>query len=128
MNRRQINTTKTGELSLIKRVPKPPDGMKGVALDWWNKKCADLIKEGYLTSLVLESLESYCNVLADMAYIREKINKLTPSDNFFRWQKAYNEANKLQITMAREFGFTSTSANKVERPKEKKKKDWLDLI
>lgn len=121
MNRRTINRAKAGQNTLLKRTPKPPEGMKGIALEWWEKKCADLIKEGYLSSLILESLEAYCNVLADMARCREEMNKAWGTDRFFRYQKAYNEANKLQISMAREFGFTSTSANKVEVTKPRKK-------
>ena len=115
---------KTGANTLLKRAPKPPEGMKGVALEWWYKKCSDLIKEGYLSSLILESLEAYYNVLADMARSRDEMNKAWGTDKFFRYQKAYNEANKLQITMAREFGFTSTSAAKVERKKTNTKKGF----
>lgn len=55
----------SNETITLKRIPEPPKTMNEVAKGFWKKKCADLKAMGRLTSNILESLEAYCNHLAD---------------------------------------------------------------
>lgn len=115
-------TTSTNiQATLLERVPPAPNGMNEVAAKYWKKKCQDLKDSGRLTSIILESLAAYCNVLSDMDKARGYMDKAWGEEVFFRYQKAYNEANKLQISIARELGFTLASHKKTDVPKARKK-------
>lgn len=105
----------------LNRIPEPPQGMSDAAAGYWKKKCQDLKDMGKLSNNVLESLEAYCNHLADMQKAREWMDKAWGQDVFVKYQKVYIEANKQQIALAREFGFTPVSAKKFPKGKEKKK-------
>lgn len=105
----------------LTKIPEAPEEMNEVAAGYWKKKCQDLKDMGKLSSNILESLEAYCNHLADMRKAREMMDNAWGQDVFFRYQKAYIEANKQQIALAREFGFTPISAKKFPKGKEKKK-------
>lgn len=126
MKRRGKLTLADEGMIVLRRIPSPPTGLDAVGKEVWGRKCADLKNERRLTSSILETLEAYCNVLSDMARIREVMSKSFGDDRFFRYQRAYNEANKLQILIARELGFTSASVVKVERGPKPQKKRFLD--
>lgn len=110
----------------LTRIPDTPKGMNIIAAEFWKKKCADLKAMGKLSSNILESLEAYCNHLADMQKAREWMDKSWGQDMFFRYQKAYIEANKQQIALAREFGFTPLSDGKMPKTNTKKKRSALE--
>jgi phage terminase small subunit len=104
----------------LKTIPAAPGTLNQVAADFWKKKCHDLKDMGKLSTCVLESLEAYCNHLADMQKAREMMSNAWGEEVFFRYQKAYIEANKQQIALAREFGFTPVSSKKFPQGKKKK--------
>lgn len=113
--------------TLLERIPSPPKGMNPVAATFWTKKCRDLKDSGRLTSIILESLAAYCNVLSDMQKAREMMDGAWGTDLFLRYQKAYNEANKLQIVIARELGFTLASHQKTGVPRRASGRTGFDL-
>jgi phage terminase small subunit len=82
---------------------------------------------GKMTSSVLESLQAYCNHLADMQRAREKMDESWGMDIFQKYQKIYIEANKQQIVLAKEFGFTPLSGLKVPIEKEESEPAFGDL-
>lgn len=101
--------------------------MSEIAAGYWQKKCQDLLDMGTLTNSCLESLEAYCNHLADMKKARELMNNCWGTDIFLKYQKAYIDANKQQIALAREFGFTPIAIEKLPKTKPKKKGITDDL-
>lgn len=110
----------------LKRCPEPPNGMNEVAAEFWRKKCKDLKAMGKLTTACLESLEAYCNHLSDMQKAREKMDNAWGDQLFFKYQKAYIDANKQQIAIAREFGFTPLALEKA--PPIKNEEDPLEAL
>lgn len=102
---------------LLERIPVPPDGMNPIAAKFWKKKAQDLKESGRLSSGVLETLATFCNLLSDMQRAREMMDVAWGKDVFYRYQKAYNDSAKIQLSYARELGFvpsknTATTTNK----------------
>jgi phage terminase small subunit len=97
----------------LKRVPEAPKGMNDVASAYWTKKCKDLKLMGRLTSACLENLQAYCNHLSDMQRAREMMDNAWSQPMFFKYQKAFIDANKQQLQLAKEFGFTPLSFDKL---------------
>jgi phage terminase small subunit len=77
---------------------------------------------GRLNSSSLENLAAYCNYLSDMDKAREMMDGAWGTDVFLKYQKAYIEANKQQLQLAKEFGFTPVSMEKLPAVK----KDEVD--
>lgn len=123
------NGTRNGiEALTFERVPPPPSWMKPVAAEYWKKKGADLKALGRLNSSLLETLATYCNLLADMQRTREAMDNAWGSELFFKYQKAFNDASKLQLSFARELGFTPQSAKTLPEPKKKEEPSEFDLL
>jgi phage terminase small subunit len=111
----------------LKRIPEAPKEMNDVAAQYWRKKCQDLKLLGKLNTTILESLQAYCNHLSDMARARQMMDNAWGQEVFFKYQKAYIEANKQQIALAREFGFTPLSSNKMPAI-QKEEEDILSVL
>jgi phage terminase small subunit len=105
----------------LSRIPEAPAHMNEVARGYWKDVCESLKSMGNLTRVVLGSAEAYCNHLADMQKARQMMDSAWGSAVFFKYQKAYIEANKQQIVIAKELGFTPLSKKKMPKVKEKKK-------
>ena len=115
-------------LSLVcERVPPPPAGMNDVAADFWKKKAKDLKELGRLNTSMLETLATYVNLLSDMQKTREMMDGAWGTEMYFRYQRSYNEASKMQLYFARELGFTPLSMKNLPAVK-KGKIDPLDTI
>jgi phage terminase small subunit len=106
----------------LKSIPEAPKGMNEVAAGFWKRKCKDLYSMGKLNASLLESLQAYCNHLSDMQRAREQMDlSWGMSSDFQRYQKIYIEANKQQIVLAKEFGFTPASSKNMPKTQKKKK-------
>lgn len=117
----------TEESLELKRCPEPPVEMNEIAAGFWRKKVQHLKAMGKLKSSILESLQAYCNHLSDMQKAREMMDKSWGMETFQKYQKIYIEANKQQIVLAKEFGFTPLSGIKVPPEKAEKEEDFDDL-
>lgn len=89
----------------LERIPVAPEGMNPIAAKFWKKKCQDLKDSGRLTSGILETLATFCNVISDMQKAREMMDNAWGQEVFYKYQKAFNEAAKIQLSYARELGF-----------------------
>jgi phage terminase small subunit len=112
--------------TVIERIPPAPKGMNAVAAEYWKRKCKDLKASGRLNTTLLESLACYCNLLSDMEKARTLMDGAWGQELFFKYQKAYNDAAKMQIQYAKEFYFTPASSKRTG-PETKKKKKGFDL-
>jgi hypothetical protein len=54
------------------------------------------------------------------------MDKSWGQDMFFRYQKAFIEANKMQLAIGRELGFTLVSSGKVPKTSARKKRSALE--
>lgn len=99
---------------MMSRMPKPPEGMKEAAAEWWRKKCIDLKEMGMLYRSDLEVLAQYCNLLADIDLARGKMDIAFSAEERLKWMKVHNEALKFALAMTKEFGFTPLSRTKIK--------------
>jgi phage terminase small subunit len=118
---RQIEQGET----LLERVPPSPEGMNEFASKVWKKKCQDLKEAGRLTSGILETLFTFCNVLSDMQKARQMMDNSWGEEVFYKYQKAFNDAAKIQLAYARELGFVPTK-NVVLKTKKTRITDGLE--
>jgi phage terminase small subunit len=95
---------------LLERIPVAPEGMNPIAAKLWKKKAQDLKEAGRLTSGILETLATFCNLVSDMQKAREMMDAAWGKDIFYRYQKAYNDSAKIQLSYARELGFVPSKA------------------
>jgi phage terminase small subunit len=104
----------------LERIPAAPEGMNQVASKIWKKKCQDLKESGRLTSRILETLQTFCNLLSDMQRAREMMDRAWGQDVFYRYQKSYHESAKIQLSYARELGFVSSKEAPVQITKKER--------
>lgn len=122
--RNLTRTIETPDSLRFSELPPPPEGMNSVAAQFWIKKTQDLSALDRLNSSMTETLASYCNLLSDMARTRKAADDAWGNEMYFRYQKAYNEACKMQLSFERELGLTPLSTRNIPQSKKKESKGF----
>jgi phage terminase small subunit len=108
---------------MMARVPQPPEGMNEIAAEFWRKKCIHLKQIGRLHAIDLDALECVANLYSDVRKTRQNMDSVWGTDMYLKHQKSHNEAFKLFMSAAKEFGFTPASRGKIKGVVEKKEEE-----
>ncbi len=111
----------------LHKVPKPPESLKGIGLEEWNRVCKNLLALGMLNDIDLSMLAAYCSEISMYSLFiveaqknpiielktREGTLKAKKENPFF---KMAHEALDKAHAIAVQFGFTPASRTKINMP------------
>ncbi len=115
-------------VSLVPKVPAPPDWLTEIAKEEWIKLCNELYNKKMLHQIDLRLIEAYCNAMAlhieTEMMLREKgrIQIFKNEDGSIKhtqsvpFQKIANDALDRALKIATQFGFTPSARSAIQQP------------